>query len=47
MVQVHHVRGVAAGHDPRYLVGSCGPCNTAIGDPTRAGDPAAVPVTRW
>ena len=47
MSQVHHTRGVAAGHDPRWLVGSCPPCNVAIGDPTRSVDPAAVPVTRW
>ncbi len=44
---VHHIvgRGVS-GDDERYLEAACGPCNLAVGDPTRR-DPPPRPVTRW
>jgi 5-methylcytosine-specific restriction endonuclease McrA len=44
---VHHTHGKAAGDDPRYLVASCPPCNLKTGDPARATDPPAIPITRW
>lgn len=47
MAQVHHVRGVSFGDDPRYLVGACPACNAAVGDPGKAVDPDCVPVTAW
>jgi hypothetical protein len=49
MTQVHHVRGrLVTGDDVRYLVGSCPPCNYAIGDPQAArGEPACEAVTLW
>ena len=37
----------ASADDPRYLVGACAPCNQAIGEPGRRGDPPNVAVTRW
>lgn len=44
--QAHHVlgRGVT-GDDPRYMVGACGPCNRAVGEPEP--DPEPMPRTRW
>ncbi|GAA1635741.1 hypothetical protein GCM10009828_074730 [Actinoplanes couchii] len=44
---VHHTLGLRAGDDPRYLVASCTACNTAIGDPSRSGDPPGTGSTRW
>ncbi len=42
----HHTHGRAiTGDDPRYIVGSCHPCNLAIGEP--GGDPLPRPMTRW
>lgn len=46
--QVHHTHGVkATGHDERYLVAVCQPCNLRVGDPTRAPDPPPARNTRW
>lgn len=44
---VHHLHGKATGDDPRFLVASCAPCNLKTGDPMRAPDPPAIPITRW
>lgn len=46
-MHVHHTLGKARGDDPRYLVAACAPCNLHVGDPMRAADPPAVPVTKW
>lgn len=47
-LHVHHTRGRAiTGDDPRYMVTSCGPCNLAVGDPTKTTDPPPQPMTRW
>lgn len=44
---VHHTRGRGVtGDDERYLVSSCTPCNTAIGDPTTK-DPTPRPYSSW
>ena len=43
----HHVRGKAAGDDPRYIVAACPPCNLKVGDPMKAPDPPAIPITKW
>ena len=47
--QAHHTKGRSVtGDDPAYLVAACGPCNRAVGDPTRVPDPPHVrPRTRW
>lgn len=48
MEHAHHTLGRArTGDDPRHIVGACSTCNLAIGEPTEAGDPPTVPVTRW
>lgn len=44
---VHHTRGRATGHDPRYLQAACTPCNLKIGDPNAVPDPQPRPMTRW
>jgi hypothetical protein len=43
---VHHTQGkaVTGDEDLRYLVAACTPCNLHVGDPTRAADPAPLPV---
>jgi 5-methylcytosine-specific restriction endonuclease McrA len=46
-MHVHHKLGKARGDDARYLVAACAPCNQRLGDPMRAADPPAVPVTKW
>lgn len=46
-MHVHHTRGKKYGDDPRYLVAACAPCNLHVGDPMRAPDPPAAPITRW
>ena len=44
----HHTLGRAVtGDDPRYIVAACQPCNLAIGDPTKTGDPQGRSATRW
>lgn len=30
-----------------HLVAACAPCNLKIGDPMKAADPPAVPITHW
>lgn len=46
--QVHHTLGRAiTGDDPRYLVATCRNCNLRAGDPSKAGDPVAKPVSQW
>lgn len=46
--EAHHTLGRGlTGDDPRYIVGSCRPCNQHIGDPTRVPDPPARPVSTW
>ncbi|TDP97656.1 hypothetical protein EV186_103620 [Labedaea rhizosphaerae] len=45
--QAHHTQGKASGDDPAYMVAACPSCNNAIGDPTKAPDPAPQPRTRW
>lgn len=44
---VHHTKGRTHGHDPRFMVPSCTPCNLHVGDPTKGQDPAPRPATRW
>lgn len=46
LLQVHHVRGLATGHDPRWLLASCRACNLATGRPQRR-DAAPRMITRW
>lgn len=37
---VHHTQGVGrTGHDLRYAVASCTPCNAHVGEPSRAQKP--------
>lgn len=43
---VHHVRGKAAGDDPRYLIACCAACNAHVGDPGTY-DPRPRPVSNW
>lgn len=44
---VHHTHGIGnTGHDMRYMVASCTPCNLKVGDPTRAPDPPTR-LPRW
>lgn len=46
--QAHHTLGRAVtGDDLRYLQAVCAPCNWKVGDPQRAPDPPARPVTKW
>jgi 5-methylcytosine-specific restriction endonuclease McrA len=46
-MHVHHTRGKTHGDDPAYLVAACAPCNLHVGDPMRAPDPPAAPITKW
>jgi hypothetical protein len=45
--QVHHLRGKAAGDDPKDMIAAHRDCNLKIGDPSRLGDPPHKPVTQW
>jgi 5-methylcytosine-specific restriction endonuclease McrA len=52
-MHVHHIHGRDSGcpgckadrHD--HLQAACAPCNLSVGDPSRAADPPAIPITRW
>lgn len=52
-MHVHHVHGKDSGclgcraDQPDHLQAACAPCNLALGDPSKAGDPPVVPVTPW
>lgn len=46
LLQVHHVRGLATGDDPTYLLAVCRACNLATGRPERR-DASPRVVTRW
>jgi hypothetical protein len=44
----HHTRGRRiTGDDPAHIVGSCEPCNLAIGDPTQQVDASGKGHTQW
>lgn len=45
--QAHHLDGKANGDDERRMVATCSHCNQVEGDPTKRGDPACWPATKW